>query len=289
MNRKVLITGATGATGSSAVNKLLELRIPVRAMVRQIDERSEELKEKGVEVIKGDISVLEDVSRALEGVEAAYYLYPLGAEGLIESTAFFAQAAIEQNVGHIVNMSQISARRDSKSLTAQRHWIAEGIFNRSGIPVTHLRPTFFAETTLNYVMEVKKNNRLALPFADSKYAPIAAEDQGNVIAAILANPTEHAGKVYPLYGPTELTQYQTAEILSEVLGRRITYVPMEIDEFGEYLKGKRTDLQIQHLMAVAQDCRDGLFSGTSDTVEAITGQKPVSMTEFISDHKAFFQ
>jgi uncharacterized protein YbjT (DUF2867 family) len=289
MNRKVLITGATGATGSNAINRLLELGIPVRAMVHKIDDRSAALETRGVEIIKGDITSLVDISHALEGIDAAYYIYPLGAEGLVESTAFFAQAAIEQDVSHIVNMSQISARRDSKSLTAQRHWIAERIFDRSGIPVTHLRPTFFAETTLNYVMEVKKNSRLALPFADSKYAPIAAEDQGNVIAAILAAPSEHAGETYPLYGPVELTQYDTAEILSDVLGRKITYVPMEIAEFGEYLKGKRTDLQIQHLMAVAQDCREGLFSGTSDTVETITGQKPVNMRDFISEHKASFQ
>ncbi|GLU54683.1 NmrA family NAD(P)-binding protein [Dyadobacter frigoris] len=289
MNRKVLITGATGATGSNAINRLLELGVSTRAMVHQIDDRSKDLERRGVEVIKGNITNLEDLSNALKGIDAAYYIYPLGTEGIVESTAFFAQAAIEQQVGHIVNMSQISARRDSKSHTAQRHWVAERIFDRTGIPITHLRPTFFAETTLNYVMEVKKNNRLALPFGDSKYAPIAAEDQGNVIATILSNPERHAGKVYPLYGPEELTQYDTAEILSAVLRRKITYIPMEISEFGEYLKGKRTDLQIQHLEAVAQDCRDGLFAGTNDTVEKITGQKPINMRDFISSHKESFQ
>jgi hypothetical protein len=58
---------------------------------------------------------------------------------------FFAQAAIEPGVCAFVNMSQITARRIAKSHAAQNHWIAERLFDRSGIPVTHLRPTLFAE------------------------------------------------------------------------------------------------------------------------------------------------
>lgn len=61
-----------------------------------------------------------------------------------------------------------------------------------------------------------------LPFGDARYAPITAEDQGRVIAAILNNPAEHAGKVYPLYGPKELTQHEVADILTQVLGRKIS-------------------------------------------------------------------
>jgi NAD(P)H dehydrogenase (quinone) len=78
---------------------------------------------------------------------------------------------------------------------------------------------------------------LPLPFGDARYAPIAAEDQGRVIAAILNEPAEHGGKVYPLYGPKELSQYEIANILTQVLKRKITYVPMEIEAFGEVLRG----------------------------------------------------
>src|SRR5439155_26791403 len=66
---------------------------------------------------------------------------PIEVPGILEATAFFAQAALEQGVSAIVNMSQISARRIAKSHAAQNHWIAERLLDRSGIPVTHLRPT----------------------------------------------------------------------------------------------------------------------------------------------------
>ena len=122
----------------------------------------------------------------------------------------------------------------------------------------HLRPTFFAEWLTYLAGAIKQTNILPLPFGEVPYAPITGEDQGRAIAAILNEPAEHAGKIYPLYGPKELTQFQVAEILSEVLGRKITYIPMEIKAFEPLLKDMGYNAYfIQHISAVAQDCRDG--------------------------------
>lgn len=287
--KKVLITGATGSTGKNAIKKLQELKVPVRALVHKKDARSEQLSTQGVEIVDGDLSNFDSVSAALKGITGAYFLYPIQVPGILEATAFFTQAAIEEGVSFIVNMSQISARRVAKSHAAQDHWIAERLFDRSGIPVAHLRPTFFAEWLMYVAKFIKKQSELILPFGEARYAPIAAEDLGRVVASILADPVSHAGQVYPLFGPKELTQYEIAGILSEVLGRKITYVPMEIEAFKAVLKDMgRTPHFIQHISAVAQDCRDGIFSGTNDLVEKLTGEKPVQMVDYIVKNKALF-
>jgi len=44
----------------------------------------------------------------------------------------------------------------------------------------------------------------------------------------------------------------------------------------------------QHIAAVAQDCRDGIFSGTNDFVKKITGQEPLGMMDYIVKNKALF-
>jgi len=287
--KKVLITGATGATGGNAINQLLQLKVPVRALVHKVDERSEKLSSQGVEIVRGDLSDFEAVSDALKGITAAYFVFPVKVPGILEATAFFAQAALEQGVGAIVNMSQISARRIAKSHAAQNHWIAERLLDRSGIPVTHLRPTFFAEWLMYVSESIREKDMFPLPFGNARYAPIAAEDQGRVIAAILNDSAEHAGKTYPLYGPKELTQYEVADILTQVLGRKITYVPVEIEAFSEIWKEMGYSPYIrQHISAVAQDCRDGVFSGTNDLVEKLTGQKPLQLVDYITKHKAAF-
>jgi NAD(P)H dehydrogenase (quinone) len=287
--KKILVTGATGATGGNAIKTLLELNIPVRALVHQIDARSEQLSAQGVEIVQGDLSDFEAVNEALKGITGAYFVYPIQVPGILEATAFFVQAALEQSVGAIVNMSQITARRIAKSHAALNHWIAERLLDRSGIPVTHLRPTLFAEWLTYLSQAIREKNILPLPFGEARYAPIAAEDQGRVIAEILNAPAEHAGKAYPLYGPRELSQHEIAEILSDVVGRKITYVPVEIEPFKQVLKDMGFNAHfIQHISAVAQDCRDGVCSGTNDMVEKLTGRKPLEMTSYITKNKSLF-
>jgi hypothetical protein len=62
--------------------------------------------------------------------------------GLLPATAYFADAARRAGLKVVVNMSQVSAREDSKSYAARDHWIAERLFEWSGVPTVHLRPTF---------------------------------------------------------------------------------------------------------------------------------------------------
>lgn len=288
MEKKVLITGATGVTGKHAISKLIEMNIPIRALVHRKDERSEALEAQGVEVVEGDLSDFNRISEVLQDIRAAYYLYPIQVPGIIESTAYFAQAAMEHGVEAIVNMSQVPARRTSISHGSQNHWVAERVFDRSGVPVTHLKPTFFAEWLLYSIRSIKTQNAIVYPFGDVAYAPITGEDQGRVIASILADPAPHAGKTYSLFGLEEMTQYQIADMVSEVIGRKITYIPVDIPAFEPTLRTAMNgnDYFTQHILAVAQDCLDGYFSGTNNNVEEITGQKPMSMMDFIVKNKA---
>jgi NAD(P)H dehydrogenase (quinone) len=136
-------------------------------------------------------------------------------------------------VAAVVNMSQISARRESKSDAARDHWISERVFDWSGVPVTHLRPTFFAQWLLypRTLATIADHGGFRLPFAKGRHAPIAAEDQARLIAAILTNPVPHCGKTYPLCGPVEMNYFEIASTISEILGRPITYQPITIDEY----------------------------------------------------------
>src|SRR5258708_937980 len=98
---KFLITGATGSTGRSATEALTRQGFAVRALVHEEDERSARLRVAGAEVVVGDLLNLNDARDALDGVRAAYFIYPI-APGLIEASAYFAQAAKAAGVESIV-------------------------------------------------------------------------------------------------------------------------------------------------------------------------------------------
>jgi NAD(P)H dehydrogenase (quinone) len=285
-----LVIGATGKTGRHTAQLLLERGHTVRAMVHKEDERSEALRRMGAEVVTGDLLEHDDVIRAAAGTSAAYFCYPVS-QGLIQATAYFADAAKRAALKALVNMSQISAREDSKSHAARDHWIAERLFDWSGVPTVHLRPTFFSEWLLiPFVRSTIANNGIIdLPYGNGRHAPIAAEDQARVIATILAEPAAHVGKTYTLCGPTELDQAGIAAAITEVLGRKISYQPQTIPQYRERLeKDGWPEFVIQHFCAVAVDYQTGLFSGEDKIIAELTGKPPITVQDFVASHRKAF-
>lgn len=285
-----LITGATGDTGRHAINYLLAGGASVRALVHREDVRSERLKEQGVEVVVGDLLDFETAVSALQGVRSAYFLYPI-LPGLLEATTIFIEAMLEAGTKSVVNMSQMPARREAKSHASLAHWMGEHAFDRAGVEVTHLRPTFFAEwmTYAGTGLAMAKKGYFRFPFGDGRHAPIASVDQGRVIATILQNPESHRGKRYSLVGPRVMSQHEIAAEISATIGKKVEYQPISIDEFRARLERLGMHpFNIQHVESVALDYQNGVFSEENNWVERITGIPPLSVAEFVSENPAAF-
>src|SRR5271166_3780197 len=258
-NDLFLITGATGKTGAHTVRLLREHGRSVRALAHTLDDRAERLAEQGAEVVQGDLLDFPSVSAAMAGVTA------------------------------VVNMSQISARREAKSNAARQHWIAERLLDRTALVTTHLRPTFFMEWLNAFWVRDGDEGLYRLPLADVRHAPIAAADQAKVIAAILQNPDPHDRQIYPLFGADELDWHSIAAKIGDVLGISVRYQPIEIPTFAAGLTAAGGAPHIvQHLSNVTQDYRDGVFSGMNNLVEVIGGSKPMTVEEHVAATRATF-
>lgn len=287
-----LVTGATGATGRSAIDHLLSRGSKVRAFVHNNDDRAETLRAKGAEVVFGDLLDNGAVQKAVQGVTSAYFVYPVTQPQLVDASAYFAHASIAAGVRSIVNMSQISARADAVSLAARSHWYGERVLDWAGVPVTHLRPTFFMEwLTYGFQLPLIANEDLIkVPAGDGRHAPISAEDQGRAIANIMLDPAAHAGKVYPLYGALEMNHEELASAVGDALGRKIRYEPESFDEFSARLNSIGMPKHfIQHIVAVYEDYQNGVFAGNNNAVEALTGRKPMTVGEYVKANRKLFQ
>ncbi|WP_321839319.1 NAD(P)H-binding protein [Paraburkholderia bannensis] len=288
--RKYLITGATGKTGVHTVNYLLEAGHAVRAMVRTEDTRSAALRAAGAEVVVGDLLDHDDLLRATEGVTGAYLCYPVR-PGFIQGTAYFADAARRAGLEVVVEMSQISAREDAKSHAARDHWIAERVMDWSGVPTVHIRPTFFAEwLVFPWVLDtIVKEGKITLPYGEGRHAPITGQDQARFIAAVLTQPQGHIGKSYELCGPVEMDHHGIADEISRAIDRKIVYSPSTLDEYRAHLqKYDLPEFAIQHFIEVAIDYRNGVFKGTDQVIEQVTGRAPQTVAQFVQAHRALF-
>jgi uncharacterized protein YbjT (DUF2867 family) len=289
--RKYLITGATGKTGVHTIRFLLKEGHAVRAFVHKEDERSAALRKKGAEIFVGDLLEHDDVIRAMEGVAGAYLCYPVR-PGYIQATSYFADAAKRAGVEVVVEMSQISAREDSKSHAARDHWIAERVLDWSGAPTVHIRPTFFSEWLIfPWVLDtIVKEGKITLPYGKGRHAPIAAEDQARFIAKVLTQPSGHIGRTYELCGPVELDHHGIADEIGKVIGRKIVYSPTTLQGYREHLqKYDLPEFMIQHFIEVAIDYQNGVFEGTDHIIEQVTGKAPQTVEEFVRANRQLFQ
>jgi uncharacterized protein YbjT (DUF2867 family) len=277
----VLVTAATGFTGGAAVEELLARGRHVRALAHREDARSKRLQELGAEVVFGDFLDLDAIRAAVH----------------------------EAGMDGVVNMSQACARADAKSHAMGDHWLAELVFDWSGLTVAHLRPTLFAESLLVLAPMIRAG-LLHVPFGTGRHAPIAAEDQARVIVGILEDPASHRGKTYPLYRPVEFTHEEIAQVLSRVLGKDVQYQQVSLETMLQFLtsgdqkppaehsaRGLYGEFEqkpecrtgesflTQHLREVAIDDQNGVFAGANDVVKRIGGRQPTTLEEFITKHR----
>jgi hypothetical protein len=101
--RPILVTGATyriGGTGRHVAAELVKRGLPVRALVRRLDERSEALLAMGIHLVVGDFEDYGSLWRRWRMLRPHIFSYPVGA-GLTEAAGLFAAAGLERETALI--------------------------------------------------------------------------------------------------------------------------------------------------------------------------------------------
>jgi uncharacterized protein YbjT (DUF2867 family) len=296
-----LVTGAGGGVGSVSrrvVQILLDSGEPVRAMVRRDDDRAEQLRAAGAEVVVGDLTRANDVASAVQGMRRMFFNMSVSPDYL-RATA--EVCAVAREFGHleaIVNMSQMTVSQMTVSSTDESrqhrlHFLAEHIMNWSGLPVIHVRPTVFLDNPL-FTWLASRTTRdrgvLALPFGSGRTSPIAAADVAAVVATILREPAGRIGHVYELTGPQVLDIHGLAEQYSQALGLPISAEDVPHDEWERQVLaplGLPDHLQ-QHIATMARLHREDRYNRATDDVERITGRPAQSVAQYVAANPDLF-
>jgi uncharacterized protein YbjT (DUF2867 family) len=293
-NGSILVTGAAGklgAVGRTVTGLLLERGLPVRAMVRREDDRAAALRAAGAEVVVGDLLEPADVYGVVSGCRRVYFGMSVSAEYL-EASVTMATVAREVGVDALVNMSQMtvsqmSIQNTTPSHQQRQHWLSEQAFAWSGLPVVTIRPTVFLEGFFLPLTapSVRARGRIELPFGRGKTNPVATTDVAQVVAAVLADPAPHLGRIYELTGPRSQDMNSVAREFSDALNREITYSDIPPEDWERELKKVGLPEHLtKHLVTMAGLNRAGRYDRLADDVERVTGRRPMSVREFVSLH-----
>ena len=296
-----LITGAAGGTGGVSrhvIDRLLADGRRVRAFVHRDDDRAAALRDRGVEVLAGDLTEPRDVVSGLTGADRVFFSMSVS-PGYLEATAVMAAAAREYGrLDVLVNMSQMTVSEmtltsDTESDQHRLHYLAELVLNWSGLPVTHVRPTAFLDNpifTWFAAPGLREHDLLGLPFGSGRTSPIAASDVAHAVTVVLTDPAPHVGNVYELTGPATLDIGGLAEEYAFGLGRPIRGSDIEHETWvNDVLAplGLPDHLQ-QHLRTMALLHRAGRYDRATDDFARLTGQSALSPGDYIREHPDLF-
>src|SRR6202045_3759355 len=222
---RILVTGATGKTGSVVVAELLKAGYPVRAMVHREDGRSARLQAQGAEIAVADMSDVERVSEALADVQRAYYCPPFDPY-MIQGAVAFAVAAKESRLEHIVGLTQWLSSPSHPALMTRQLWLVDRLFSMTpGITHTIVRPGYFADAYLLLTGLAAHLGVFPCLHGHSRNAPPSNEDIARVAVAALKDPARHAGKSSRPTGPKLLGAKDMAEAIGRAVGRSVSVVP----------------------------------------------------------------
>jgi uncharacterized protein YbjT (DUF2867 family) len=282
----ILLTGATGKTGGETAKQLVEKGASLRALVRD-EAKAADLKAAGVELVVGDMSDADSVKQALDGAEKAFMLMPNGKQQLALEKQF-TELAVAAGVKHLVKMSSMEAVADAETPIPQAHWAAEEYIRASGLDWTMIKPNFFMQNLLASAGTIREQRKFFLPMGDGTTGMADVRDIGAFCAEVLTG-EGHAGQSYEITGPEVLSFYDVADRFSEVLGEKVEYVAMPMEQFRERMSGI---LEPWHLNAVCELFREIAEIGldhTTSTFKELIGRDPISLKKFIEDNVALFK
>lgn len=124
---------------------------------------------------------------------------------------------------------------------------------------------------------------------------IDVRDIAAVATKLLINSNEdekkyHINKMYDITGQEALSYSQVAEILTNEIGKKISYVDVTEDAARKGMKEiGMNDWSIDILIELFRIIKAGYGVETTTTVERITGRKPITFAQFAKDYAEVFR
>ena len=132
---------------------------------------------------------------------------------------------------------------------------------------------------------VRDRGRIELPFGRGKTSPVAAADVARLVAAVLADPRPHLGRIYELTGPRSQEMQAVAREFSDALGRAVTYSDISPEDWEQKLKAAGLPEHLtRHLTTMGELHRAGRYDRLAEGVERLIGRPAMSVREFVSLH-----
>jgi uncharacterized protein YbjT (DUF2867 family) len=280
---KVLVTGATGNTGSLLVPALLRENIDVRIFVKD-EAKARPLQDLGAEVITGDLDIPETILPAVINVDKIYLLTWNGKTQLQQAENVLS-AAKEAGNPHIIRHSMWGP--ENSRIIKQGYQI-EQMIHSSGLPWTILKPTFYMQNTMMAAHTISSDGVIYWNMKDGHLGMIDIRDIAEAAFSVITG-EGHEGRSYILTGPEAISFNDIAKIFSKVLDKEVKYVSVPDEASLQAMTGMGMPEWIaKGYVELSEGFSENFANSTTKNVEILTGHPARSFEQFANDFAQVF-
>jgi uncharacterized protein YbjT (DUF2867 family) len=274
----IVVTGSTGRVGGLVARRLESAGHPMRLLVRD-PRRVPQIK--GAEVQAAEYGSPETLAKGLQKGDRVFMVSLwIGGDVRLELHRSFIEAAARADVAQLVYLSFVNAGPNAMFSHAREHGATEEMLRASGVPWAAIRNSMYADDIPGWFdpdgVAREPGDEARMSFS---YRPELAD----VIAVTLTGPG-HDGKVYNITTPESVSMRELAQTASKVTGEAYDYAPISDAEWIERWKAQgRPDWALEAGLSSYEALRAGELDVVSDDYEKVTGRKPASIAQIITE------
>jgi len=284
---KILITGATGQLGKAVIESLIKkVAVSELAVLVRDASKAENLKAQGVEVRIGDYNDESSLVNAFTGIDKLFFVSGNDIANRLLQHENVIKAARKAGVKHVIYTSIFRKNESENSplgIVSDSHLQTEKWLKESGLPFTILKNSIYTDILPMFIGEqVVETGTIFFPAGDGKISFATRQDMAETIAAILTS-EGHTNKEYDIINSETITFAEVATILSEIVGKPISYLSPTQSEYTQALSSAGVPMEYVRMFAgFAEAFKQQEFDQTNNLIETLSGKKPISAKEFLT-------
>lgn len=283
----ILITGATGALGTAAINHLLTKVDPSQiAVLIRNESKAESFKQKGIAVRIGDYADIEALEQAMKGIEKVLLISSPNEHDIFSEHKNVIDAAKRNDVKQLVYTSLLVKDIEESPLRnlLQQHFDTEQYTMASGIAYTVLKNTMYTDAIPLFVGNDVLEKGIYLHAASGRTPFALRRELGEAAANVLLD-AKHLNKQYELTASESYSYADVAQALTELSGKTVPfYAETTLADYEKSLKD--VGFQEETIFAVAAfvtDKRNGVFEMLSDDLAFVLGRESMGLKESLKE------
>ncbi|MFE9968462.1 NAD(P)H-binding protein [Streptomyces sp. NPDC005525] len=172
-----------------------------------------------------------------------------------------ADAVRAHGVARVVAVSSLGRGYTRPAGQLSAAWAMDDMLETSGAAYRSMQPPFFMENIARQATLIRERDEFALTSApDQPHPTVAVADVASAAAELLADRTWTGQQGVPVRGPVDHTPREMAGIMSDVLGRQISYRQIGIDDYRTQLASRgASPAVVGAMIEMAQAQWDGVY------------------------------